>query len=111
MRYITYEDLLGYNKFVCELEGAESVVINEDNLLSALSVQSSYYDTDELIASALFRSLIIAHGFQDGNKRTATICLLDIYPPAVPDTVIEDVAIQIATGQLVDVSEIANILF
>lgn len=111
MRTIQLDDLIGYNKLVCDLSGEQSVVINEDNLLSAIGVQFGYFESDELIASALFRSLIVGHGFADGNKRTATMCLLDIFPPIVSDSVIEDVAIKIATGELRNPEEIASKLY
>lgn len=59
---LTYDDLLELNKTVCANSNQESLVINENNLKSALGVQQ-WYDNIEDIASALFRSLIIAHGF------------------------------------------------
>ena len=67
MREISLEDLLEMNDYICN---GNSVVINKNNLLSALSVQQ-WYQEDYLLASALIRSLVIGHGFQDGNKRTA----------------------------------------
>lgn len=111
MRTINLDDLLGYNRLVCDKSNQTSCVINKNNLLSALSVQYSYFDTDNLIASALFRSLIVAHGFQDGNKRTAVICLFDMNPPNIPDSDLEDLAIKIASGIITDVEEIAHILY
>lgn len=111
MKVVQLDDLIGYNKLVCNLSGERSAIINEDNLLSALSVQYGYFESDKLIASALFRSLIIGHGFADGNKRTATMCLLDMLPPTVDDGVIESVAIKIAIGELKNPEEIANKLF
>jgi hypothetical protein len=63
---IDFDFLVGVNMCVCEAAGEESRVINEDNLLSALSVQQ-WYEDDRLLASALIRSITIAHGFQDGK--------------------------------------------
>lgn len=80
-------------------------------MLSALSVYDSYYDSDEEIASALFRSLITGHGFRDDNKRTAVICLFDILPPSVSDKTIEDVALSCAKGELREVEDIVNLLY
>lgn len=111
MKRISLEDLIGYNSIVCDGNPSGSLVINQDNLLSALSVYDSYYDTDEMIASALFRSLIISHGFQDGNKRTAVLCLFDILPPKVSSSLIENISVRIAKGELNSVGDICNLLY
>lgn len=115
MRRIALDDLIGYNEYVCKSNGEECIIINENNLLSALSVQDSYFETEEEIISALFRSIIIGHGFQDGNKRTAVIYLFDaVSNPSsiiISDSEIEEVTLQIAIGRLTNPYEIANILF
>ena len=62
---ISYDDLLLINECVCYEAAENSVVINKNNLLSALSVQQWYEGDDRLLASALIRSITIAHGFQE----------------------------------------------
>ena len=47
---ITAEFVIGLNICICEDQGAKSIVINENNLLSALSVQQCV----EEIASILY---------------------------------------------------------
>ena len=72
MKYIDEEFVIGINKCICESQGVQSVIINRNNLLSALSVQQ-WYDDDCERACALLRSISIGHLFKDGNKRTAAI--------------------------------------
>lgn len=107
---LSYSELLELNKVVCTNSNQKSLVINENNLKSALGTQQWYENVKDR-ACALFRSLIIAHGFQDGNKRTAVLALVD---QAVPDVSQEDialVAIMVATGELKEVEEIKLALF
>ena len=107
---ITYEELIGMNIAVCSIAGETSVVINEDNLKSALSVQQ-WYDDDRLLASALIRSITIGHGFQDGNKRTAAIigAIIKDYTCSEDDMI--ECILDIAKGNLRNVDEIADILY
>jgi len=102
--------LIGINECVCECNNEESTVINEINLLSALSVQQ-WYDDNRMLASALIRSLVVAHGFQDGNKRTAAIvgAIICDYECSEDDMI--DCILGIAKGTLKDVSKIAHILY
>lgn len=108
---ITLDILIGYNKQICNQSGTESIVINKDNLLSALGVQYSYFDSELQTIAAVFRSLIIGHGFADGNKRTATLYLFAVSDPSASDTDIERIAIDIATGRLRSVKDIVVELF
>ena len=104
-------ELLQYmNKDVCDRCNQVSSVINEDNLLSALSVQYWYPD-DCLRSAALVRSLTIGHGFQDGNKRTAGCVGQFIKPYECTEQDIIDCIRTIATGELRDVEDIAAILY
>ena len=66
------------NKCVCDKNQQESHLINENNLLSALSVQQ-WFETNEVRAAAIFRSIIQGHPFQDGNKRTAVLLIMYIH--------------------------------
>lgn len=107
---IDLEFIIGVNEAICESENKKSVIINKNNILSALSVQQ-WYEDDRLLASALLRSLVIAHGFQDGNKRTSAVVANYICSFQCDDTIAEDCILDIATGKLKDVDNIANILY
>lgn len=107
---ITFEELVGMNIAVCQFANEVSVVINENNLLSALSVQQ-WYDDDRLLASALIRSITIGHGFQDGNKRTAAIIGAIICDYTCSEDDMINCILDIAQGKLRDVEDIANILY
>lgn len=107
---ITLDLLLTINKSICDDNMQESVVINKNNLLSALSVQYWYEDRCEL-SSALIRSLVVGHGFQDGNKRTAACAGMYIQDFECSQDEMIDCILDIAKGNLRDVSEIATILY
>ena len=107
---IDLDYLIGVNEYVCNLANENSVVINEDNLLSALSVQQ-WYEDDRLLASALIRSITISHGFQDGNKRTAAIIGAIICDYTCSEDEMIECILDIAKGKLKDVEEIAAILY
>lgn len=107
---IDLDYLIGINEYVCNLANENSIVINENNLLSALSVQQWYQD-DRLLASALIRSITIGHGFQDGNKRTAAIIGAIIRDYDCSEDEMIECILDIATGKLRDVEDIATILY
>lgn len=107
---ITFEELVGINIAVCISAGEQSVVINKDNLLSALSVQQ-WYEDDQLLASALIRSITIGHGFQDGNKRTAAIVGAIVCDYTCTEDEMIDCILAVAKGELRDVEEISTILY
>lgn len=107
---IDLDYLIGINEYVCNLANENSVVINEDNLLSALSVQQ-WYEDDRLLASALIRSITIGHGFQDGNKRTAAIVGAIICDYTCSEDDMIECILDIAKGKLSAVAEIASILY
>lgn len=95
---LTFDDLLRINKEICEEYDQTSVIINKDNLLSALSVQYFDYEDQEHKAVKLFRNIIVAHGFQDANKRTACVALGLFCPPFCDDMTIAKQALKIANG-------------
>lgn len=107
---LSYDELLNLNNVVCTNSKQKSIVINEDNLKSALGNQQ-WYDNVEERACALFRSLIIAHGFLDGNKRTAVLALTSQVTPKVSQEDIATIAIMVATGELKNVEDIKIALF
>lgn len=111
---IDLDTLKDINKFICETSDTpeeHSNVINEANLLSALSVLDSYFETPEETAAALLRSLTIAHGFEQGNKRTAFIASMMVCPCSCSHKEAADITLKIATGELKDVKMIAKKLF
>lgn len=107
---ITFDDVVNVNKVICEDCKEPHLVINESNILSALSVQQWYTD-ERLLASALVRSLAVGHGFQDGNKRTAAVIGNSVCQFECSDADLIDCVISIVTGKLKDVESIANILY
>lgn len=110
MNEIDLDYLIGVNSCICDEVGEQCVVINENNLLSALSVQY-WYDDPKLLASALIRSLTIAHGFRDANKRTAAIVGAAICDFTCDEMTMADCILSIAKGELKDVEDIASILY
>lgn len=106
---IDLEFVIGVNEAICDSDNKQCVVINESNILSALSVQQWYDDAH--LASALLRSLVIGHGFQDGNKRTAAAVANHIYSFQCDDSTAEDCILEVAKGNLKDVNDITSILY
>lgn len=107
---LNFNDIVKLNMVICSNNNQKSLAINQDNLKSALGIQQ-WYDDLEFRACALFRSLIIAHGFQDGNKRTAALALVSLITPKVSQELIADTAIKVANGDLKDINDIHKILF
>ena len=107
---ITLQDLININQNICEDNQQNSVIINQSNLLSALSVQQ-WYDDPCLLASALIRSITIGHGFQDGNKRTAACVGMKICDYECTEFEMIQCILDIATGKIKDVEIIASILY
>jgi len=113
MNRLTYKTLVTFNKKICNNfpNQGEFGVANEDNLKSALSVFDSYYDTEEQIAAALFRSLIIAHGFVNANKRIA-FCAVEVCKPTkIGAEDLEKLAIEVAKDGKIDIDELATIMY
>lgn len=107
---ITYETLLAINEEICKTFNQVSTVINSNNLQSALGVQQWHEDKREC-ACALFRSLIIAHGFQDGNKRTASLALIIICKPTISQRELAKIAIEVAKGTIKDVDVLKELIY
>ena len=107
---ISYQELIGANIAVCMVADETPAVINENNLLSALSIQQ-WYDDTRLLASALIRSITIGHGFQDGNKRTAAVIGAAVCDFTCTEDEMIDCILAIAKGELREVEDIAAILY
>ena len=75
MNEITYNDVLLINQ-LCLFQGEPFGVLDEGRIQSALGNQyQSFYPTPELAFASVYRSLVINHGFRNGNKRTGVIVL------------------------------------
>lgn len=103
---VSVEDLIEINQLVT---GGASGVLNRDHLDSALArpfqmfFGQFLYPTVAGQCGALLSGLIAAHGFTDGNKRTAWICLKifirlsGIAPNRVPSSPAADFVEGVAT--------------
>ena len=102
--------VIGINEYICKQNNQESVILNSGMLSSAIGIQQ-WFDTIELQASAIFRSLILNHPFRDANKRTASLVLLSLVDVTLDDEELGKLALDIAKGNLIDPEEICNKLF
>lgn len=71
---ILLEDIKLINS-LCLFENEPFGVLDENRLLSALGNQYQPYPNYELAFASVYKSLVINHGFMNGNKRTAVISL------------------------------------
>ena len=71
---ITYKDILRINK-LCLLEGEPFGVVDENRIYSAHGNQFQPYPNNEQAFASMYKSLVINHGFLNGNKRTGVIAL------------------------------------
>ena len=71
---ISYETTLLINS-LCLFENEPFGVLDQNRILSALSNQFQPYEHYEQAFASVYKSLIINHGFMNGNKRTAVIAL------------------------------------
>lgn len=114
MNRITLEFLIGTNQYVCDLTGEPSTIISLNNLMSAIGIQdNNYYDNDEQVACAILRSLVIGHGFEQGNKRTAFATIKYMLEPDCSDEILQNTILTLALpgGARLDVSTLEAILY
>ena len=71
---ISYEDALLINS-LCLFEGEPFGVLDENRICSALGNQFQPYESSEQAFASVYKSLVLNHGFMNGNKRTAVIVL------------------------------------
>lgn len=74
IKEITYNDVLLINS-LCLFDNEPFRVVDKNKILSALGNQYQPYPNDESSFSSIYKSLVINHGFINGNKRTAVIVL------------------------------------
>ncbi len=72
--HITFENLLKINE-LCLLKGEPFAVIGKNRICSALGNQIQPYPSKEQAFASMYKSLVINHGFLNGNKRTGVIAL------------------------------------
>lgn len=71
---LTYEDILLINEHSL-LKGEPFGVADKNKILSALGNQHQPYPSKEEAFASVFKSLVINHGFLNGNKRTGVVSL------------------------------------
>ena len=71
---LTLDNILLINELSL-LEDEPFGVIDKERILSALSNQYQPYTSYEKAFASVYKSLILNHGFLNGNKRTAVIAL------------------------------------
>ena len=71
---ITFNDVLVINP-LCLFQGEMCYVLDQGRVESALGNQYQPYERHELAFASVYKSLVINHGFMNGNKRTAVIVL------------------------------------
>lgn len=114
---ITYEDILLVDS-LCLFEGEPFGVVDKNKILSAISNQYQPYPTHELAFSSVYKSLVINHGFVNGNKRTAVIVLYLASkilgnPIILNDEELASLTYKIAGegGSLIEVEDLRNQIF
>lgn len=99
MKTFTVNLLIVVNQIVCRMYGQESLVLDKGKLEGALSPFDFSYDTDEVTYAKVFRNLVVAHGFQDGNKRTACLTIKAVAPLKCSDIELANMALDVAQGK------------
>ena len=114
MRELTYPQVIAINKAIVDITKEPFAIINENNIKSAIGNQYQSYELEEQAVASVFKSIIINHGFQNGNKRTAVACL-DVFAlrRVCDDTTLTNLTLEIASegGSKISVNKIANVLF
>lgn len=114
MNKIDLEFLIAANRYACELTDEPCNIISINNLLQAIGIQdNNYYETDEQVACAVLRSLVIGHGFEQGNKRTAFEAIKYMLEPYCSDEVLQNTILTLASpgGSKIDILTLEVILY
>lgn len=114
---ITYKDILIINK-LCLFNGEPFGVIDENKIYSAHGNQFQPYPTYEQAFASMYKSLVINHGFLNGNKRTGVVALyvaskMLSNPLKINDKDLCRLTYRIASagGSQISVEEITNLVF
>ena len=117
MNEITYKQVLTINT-LCLLGEEPFVVLDENRIKSALGNQFAPYPNVEYAFASVYKSLVINHGFANGNKRTGVLVLylasqMIDNPLTITDEEFAKLTYQIAGegGSLIPVDEIATKVF
>ena len=114
---ISFDDVIIINK-TCLLDKEPYQILDQGRIESALGNQYQPYERRELAFASVYKSLVINHGFLNGNKRTAVI---DLYlasimldnPLNISDEDLAKLTYQIASenGSRISVEDIAKQVF
>lgn len=114
---ISFNDVLLVNK-TCLFEKEPYQILDASRIESAIGNQFQPYETRELAFASVYKSLILNHGFLNGNKRTAVIVLylaslMLNNPLVINDEDLAKLTYRIADvgGSKVSVEEIVSIIF
>lgn len=114
---ITYKNILIINK-LCLFDGEPFGVIDKNKIYSAQGNQFQPYPTYEQAFASMYKSLVINHGFLNGNKRTGVVALYIASkmlnnPLKISDRDLCQLTYRIAGagGSQISVEEITNLVF
>ena len=117
LKLISISDILKINE-LCLLKDEPFGVTDENRIYSALGNQIQPYPSKEQAFASMYKSLVINHGFLNGNKRTGVIALyisskLIDNPLKINDKDLCELTYKIAGegGSQILVEDIANMVF
>lgn len=117
LKLISISDILKINE-LCLLKDEPFGVADENRIYSALGNQIQPYPSKEQAFASMYKSLVINHGFLNGNKRTGVIALyisskLIDNPLKINDKDLCELTYKIAGegGSQILVEDIANMVF
>lgn len=117
LKLISISDILKVNE-LCLLKDEPFAVIDKNRICSALVNQIQPYPSKEQAFASMYKSLVINHGFLNGNKRTGVIALyisskLIDNPLKINDKDLCDLTYKIAGegGSQILVEDITNMVF
>ena len=117
LKLISISDILKINE-LCLLKGEPFGVVDKNRIYSALGNQIQPYPSKEQAFASMYKSLVINHGFLNGNKRTGVIALyisskLIDNPIKINDKDLCELTYKIAGegGSQILVEDIANMVF
>lgn len=117
LKLISISDILKINE-LCLLKDEPFAVVDKNRIYSALGNQVQPYPSKEQAFASMYKSLVINHGFLNGNKRTGVIALyisskLINNPLKINDEDLCGLTYKIASegGSQILVEDIANMVF
>ena len=117
LKLISISDILKINE-LCLLKDEPFAVVDKNRIYSALGNQIQPYPSKEQAFASMYKSLVINHGFLNGNKRTGVIALyisskLINNPLKINDKDLCGLTYKIASesGSQILVEDIANMVF